>query len=443
MKTGDFFLPSKATASPSQNILDILPDDCLSTIFEQLVALDLCVAANVCIRFNDVATQLFKTRYQQEYFDVRVIIFGPQMRNVKLSQIDDYLKTFGSMIEKARVNDTTRLLHANDVLQMVAKHCAKLTELHIDSFEFDPNVLCGMQSAINKLKLLEIHYNSIPDELFDSSCQIERLKLCLYGDEDCAGPLIQLPKLKELNLRNFRLNGDCVARIWAGHNQLCHLKFNVCDISNDAWNLIPIYLPNIHELTLENCVYGQKGANFRRWAQQMKALKKLTMEGDKFPTVQTMQALAKGKIPIEELNLHVMKKTAKLIDAACGLKNIKSLQCTEMTPGINDEQLIRLIGSLKQLQMLVIASNDITLNGVKAIFRRSITLRILILKLTGSIVMNEVKYKQIDELIGKHNGIFVHILMNKRGMQVGRIECFFRICKVFIDYFYMISEISF
>ena len=74
------------------NILNILPDDCLRTIFEAstLNIMDLTEIANVCRRFNGIATTTFKTKYVAYDFE--------EFSDFPLWQQDRYFRTFGPLI---------------------------------------------------------------------------------------------------------------------------------------------------------------------------------------------------------------------------------------------------------------------------------------------------------------------------------------------------------
>lgn len=91
----DPLLEAPETDSPN-NILNALNDDCLRNIFERFETLSmLCSISNVCVRFSEIAKQVFKSKYRHKLISITDLRWNNQLN---LPQIIPFLYRFGSLI---------------------------------------------------------------------------------------------------------------------------------------------------------------------------------------------------------------------------------------------------------------------------------------------------------------------------------------------------------
>lgn len=81
------------------NDILILNDDCLRNVLERLNLLELSSAAEVCVRFNRLAKDIFRSKYNN--FTDDIVDFC----RLRLFDIEIVLRNFGSLIESLQINE--------------------------------------------------------------------------------------------------------------------------------------------------------------------------------------------------------------------------------------------------------------------------------------------------------------------------------------------------
>lgn len=90
----DLLLQTPEQNSP-MHILNKLNDDCIEHIFRKLHFSTLNVVARVCIRFNQIAKNVFKLKYQSQRINILDLEWN---REPTLVKIENFLSEFGATI---------------------------------------------------------------------------------------------------------------------------------------------------------------------------------------------------------------------------------------------------------------------------------------------------------------------------------------------------------
>lgn len=93
---------SNDESSNSENILNVLSDDCLREIFKRLDLLSITNAADVCVRFKENAKQVAKQKLQSH--EKYVSLYYWQLCGFAFEHVEKFFRNFGSMIQSFRVN---------------------------------------------------------------------------------------------------------------------------------------------------------------------------------------------------------------------------------------------------------------------------------------------------------------------------------------------------
>lgn len=138
-KINDILLQPPGEQSPN-NILNILNDDCLYEIFKKIPSSNYGSIANVCVRFNRILSEMLSRKYSSSYslrstFNISSIVY---FELFTLSQAEDYLRNFGSLIYKANINGWMYkppfITKTDLICKMISDHCENLRSFQINDF---------------------------------------------------------------------------------------------------------------------------------------------------------------------------------------------------------------------------------------------------------------------------------------------------------------------
>lgn len=124
-------------------------DDCLLEIMRHLELKDLCSAAGVCDRFNELAKMVFSAKWKDATWIVDSV-----------DEAHDYLCNFGRITKSIRMKLTTELKKAgncSNILDLMVKYCSHtITHLELHNFIFETNNTIIWQSRAIFVKLKKI-----------------------------------------------------------------------------------------------------------------------------------------------------------------------------------------------------------------------------------------------------------------------------------------------
>lgn len=187
-KINDILLQPPGEQSP-KNILNILNDDCLYEIFKKIPSSNYGSIANVCVRFNRILSEMLSRKYKNSAFNISSIVY---FELFTLSQAEDYLRNFGSLIYHAKIDGWVYkppfIIKIDLICRMISDHCENLRSFKIADFEM---------------------LNCMANELIPLFMRIEELVIiktsCAKGPTLNFLPAINCPKLIAFawNIRKF------------------------------------------------------------------------------------------------------------------------------------------------------------------------------------------------------------------------------------------------
>ncbi len=155
-----------------------LHDDCLRFIFKKFHIATLLSLSKVCVRFNEMAKQVFKIKYRTTQ-----ILFCDVVRKypIPLKLIEEFFTTFGDSIESLYITPAEfdfDKYHLNDVLMQINKNCNNLQHLDMETIEIKDKISNEIFPLFSRLEYLKIRFDyTQPDEIIQSfedliaSCQ--------------------------------------------------------------------------------------------------------------------------------------------------------------------------------------------------------------------------------------------------------------------------------
>lgn len=305
------------------NILNKLNDDCLRLIFETstLDHHDLLQLANVCHRFQYIATTIFQVRHKNfEKFDEEI--------NSGKSSFEGILRTFGKSIK------TFGSAVLNDIqCELALKHCRNVKELKCNIR--DQETIDELRGFSERLEDLHIEFADFPVMLdgFGVNNKLKKLSIRHLPYNYLRLPRAHLPALIEVNL-------DCV-RI-SGNDEFFRKN------------------PQIQALSMSRCIDNRWPCdyNFFGSLRNLKKVEVKQLSGVDDMSI-LLQAMVKHGIPIEELR--VCSEYSRNIDYLKYVGQIKSIQRLDLGCIHFDEfgcQAIDLATNLPNLVDFTIASED-------------------------------------------------------------------------------------
>lgn len=337
------------------NIINALNDDCLRVIFKHLSLVDLVNAAQVCVRFNQHAQQVFSSKHRDVVINERSSIFNRSMNHDERLQIlGSMLENFSSSIRSLTIspvcgrfdNDTH-----GQTLQLIEKHAAShLKELKLVGFQFRTKLVQSTFSHIENLQLIRCSMNNNQKGTMATA---ENLKVLHIEASDWKQRLINLrfDTVKEIHLiRNSKLSNFQLSHFVATCPSLNKLviKENEGINSVGVIRLIGQRLPNLVELELDQEFTLNQFQKTVENLSQLKSLKSLKLNFNDLAIAPLMKGLVANKVPIEQLTLKVGSISNDAIEAISQLKQIKSLELIDM----DDLKSVHMIDLVKNLPLL-------------------------------------------------------------------------------------------
>lgn len=174
-------------------------------------------------------------------------------------------------------------------------------------------------------------------------------------DDKTVKTIIQLPKLRRLELLGFQINDQAVEVLCKNADQLELLSIRLSKIlTQQSLRMIFTDLKKLRHLKLTNCEFGNQETEMENIADEnLSQLQFLDLGGSSYLNGQNIVALSKNFKSLKFLNLdHCSLINDLAIDAIC--ENAKQLQFLNISecPQLSDQALINISKQLKKLRLL-------------------------------------------------------------------------------------------
>lgn len=364
-------------------LLNTLNDDCFRKIFQYLNVMALSNAADVCIRFNQLATKAFIANYRQNLVEIDLKNDWSNSKYFrKLDEIEAIFRNFGALIRFLQIknkcwNNGSRKMFGTILMNVASQHItsSSLKELNLIGVKFNEQ-MTNFRPMFRNLEILSLTECNIKNNAdnFLAACRklkvlrINRCKLNKWYLDH------KFPKLQELHfiacdkLEHFHLN-----KLIRSNHTLKKLKLEFDEVySVDFFNLLYRNLPNLIELDIERRhYYGYDSRNNQQiMAQSLGRLTSLKVLKLNYKTMASlmiaslMNELVKNHVPIEHLELFEVCINNDAINGISQLKHLKFVKLVNIYDLVDDD-IIALAKELPQLKELYLDCFYITFNGIE------------------------------------------------------------------------------
>lgn len=322
-------------------ILRELDDDCLTEIFSRLKLLDLCNAAEVCVRFRNAANRAFMRNFKSmNLLEIRADCNEIPMRLGQLQPMieklqESVLRNFGPLIHSLTGIETER------TLKLIDRYCVdksnNLKELEFWVMKITRKVVERFRNVFKNLTKLTFHKTKIDKDIDDFFPLCTELEHLYFGPSNETGEL-----LNNLLISNPKLT-----------------KLSVSTVLFEDERPLDEYLRKPSKLGV--CFNYQYLTNFRM-------LVELDMDfGYQFVTP-VLKLLVEHNSPIRNLCLVEGVMDIEVFETLSQMKQISHLYLYTMySLYLNENHLVKLIKELPELQKLSLSecSIEATTNSLK------------------------------------------------------------------------------
>lgn len=303
-----------------------LPAEILTTIFSQMDDIGLLRVASTCRRFQAVAQEVFKFRYENEYFLIKNE--SEQMQK----QYQAQFKRFGSGIKAIKAYDIEGIEKNHWMAQMLQKHVKKL----------------------NKLVFYNCSFNNTIDILLP---HMHLEHLAFVGGWCKNDGHVRLPKyrnLKKLEFNNFHnVMASTLKRTFLKNPHLECLILKYCGFTmSRLFELVHKYLKHLKELNInDNFDFSEPiglptNKSKEKFVQSLKNVESLGMSLDD-ETLDVMERLSANCKSIKHLEVYVFDD--EWIDVIRKFDRVESLALIDM---LKMDRIESLVEHLKHLRVL-------------------------------------------------------------------------------------------
>lgn len=216
-----------------------LPNECLLVMFERLDDMDLIAPAATCTRFNELIKRIVRLKYKRRPFILK-------NHNDSITPILRWLRQFGPLLPSLQTHIGNAL-----VFDAIGKYCTNLIELDIISW-CDESKKSGLQPIVPQLKRLSTYIWNHGQSPWTDAHQLEMMEIVFF--RNLWFPIDDnVPRLTTLHLEHADFGDVRVNGFLAKNPQLQHLRLDRCSISMDAFQLLPVFLPQLQTLTVYEC----------------------------------------------------------------------------------------------------------------------------------------------------------------------------------------------
>lgn len=347
----------------------------------------LCSIAGVCMRFKEIAKQVFTLKYKNKEIDIFNDLKCHEQSDMR--KIPSFLYTFGSLIESLHIDTLApdkidshhqrsslcssqfldrykRLSYSSHFLKTINKYCKNLISLHIYMFKWDNRQLIEIQPLLSRLKKLSIagYDCRLTSDFFSTCSELESLKVIANKSENAPLPEITFPKLIELK---YKIGHEYEAKLepfLACNPQIRKLELNF--LTNDLCHFIGQNMLNLRELTVNESLPGSayrrdvhfdqlnhmEGLKIRleSYRASLRCLNNVSVEYIRLIRDLDRDTLNKiSRIDIKTLKIRMtvdfVIPNIHLIELA---QNLRNLEVLEIDSSMNDNYMVK-IEVLKQM----------------------------------------------------------------------------------------------
>lgn len=410
--------PSTLAVPPAQssdyNILNMLNDDCLHTIFEArcLNLWDLVEIANVCQRFRRIAHRIFPVKFKNPHDHIDRDGYG------QLWQLDSFFQHFGRNLQSFNLQTAP---HEDIVAGFLQRNCKHLEELHMNYMEPETMAEIGEILLQNVTKLTLFCNDCDLSRLFTSTARLKKLEIFSSLNR------VHVPQVNLPNLIDFRVNEvlftdqQTVSAFFQANPQLRELRIQQSAIEFGIEHILR-HSPNVEQLILNDNDYPDANtAEVITAFGQLHALRTLCFRSEELPFDAILYQLHLMRVPLECLILKDITVAPHLIDTICRIESIQCLDIGAYPCEIQDGHLMQLTQRLLALKEVKIVSNRITLAGIRQMLQNGRNIKtagFVIDKWTGNAVSVPMEECEWIAEIRRRNGVELKVVVQAESDRV-------------------------
>lgn len=183
-------LPEECSSSDfAMNTINKLNDDCLRDIFWHFSLKELGIVADVCVRFRELAQELFTSKFNNSHLNEDIFS--------KYAELEPVLRNFGSKIDTISL-DKFSTSNQFDVLTLIYQFCRGLKSLILTNFVFPDHLNAShlLFGQLEQLMFIGCRFSKSHLECILSQCT--KLRLLDFDGCVCEMPLISDPHVSDL-----------------------------------------------------------------------------------------------------------------------------------------------------------------------------------------------------------------------------------------------------
>lgn len=351
------------------NILNILDNDCLRTIFKDpcLNLWDFVEIADASLRFTGLAEAIFPIKFKKPNDQLERYACGKE-----LPQVDSFFRHFGAHLHTI---DLQKFPFEDIIAGLLQNHCGNLKELRMNYLE--PQTMIQIRQLLGQLQKLTIFCKDQDlSNLFPANSLLEQLELFSSIDQ-LSLPQMHFPHLVDCRVNEVFFDNLLMAEpFFALNTQIRQLHIQQCLIEFGIEYILQ-YLPQLEQLILnDNDHPDTDQSEFIDIFGQLKCLQTLCIRNESIPIDAILHQIVMKQISLKCLILKDIENGHHLIDTICRIKSIRFLDIGGYQCEINDNHLLHLAKQLTQLEEIKIISNQITLIGIQQMLTVAKAIRI-------------------------------------------------------------------
>lgn len=335
-----------------ENILIALNDDCLRSVFRKLHLRSLCSVANVCVRFNELAKEIFKQRFKNKPIDFMDLILTYP---ISLEQMKTFLINFGSLVVKLNVRPyEINLNEFDDILRLLNQYCTNIKDLNMEDVTVNGKILAEVRPLLSRLEYLGIKYehNYSFNDLISSCSQLEHLSINhLHLDERFPSD-IAAPKMISLHASHFNYS-NYLRPFLKVNTQLktIHIRHDLySNLISDAHSFIYENFPEIESFRMHIADTQYIGnSNIFIKLKHLSTLM-LTFHAHQI-VAPVMESILESNIKLKSLSMEDGSVDDHGVNCIAAMKSIETLAMVRIS-GFNQISLTSLLNRLPNLEIL-------------------------------------------------------------------------------------------
>lgn len=409
------FAVNLATEQNSK-LLKTLNNDCLRKIFQYLNIKDLSKAADVCIRFNQLAVDAFVTDHRQDL--VKIDLKNCWLNAKYFRKFDEneaIFRNFGALVKSLQIKNNIwinkqRILFGTIMLNAASEYITtgSLTELHLSGIEFNEE-MTNIRSLFEHLEVLSLtncNLHSYPGHFLNTCFKLKSLRInCCELSQGTID--YRFPKLEELDFRiseklhYFHLNilirlNPTLRKVKLEFDELYSVEF---------FDVLRQNLPNLMELDIKRSCHSfdfyHDQWKMARILSQLKTLKvlKLNYLSTVYFIASLCSKMVENNVAIEHLELCDECIADNIISSVAQFKQLKFVKFCKIY-NLNDDDLVQLAQELPRLEQLHLENCwNITFDGIAQIVAHANKLSSLLFHPEYGMRLNKNNYQHLLQSI--------------------------------------------